>query len=199
MTSTNFGLSLFLYLAFLLSLTNAAPQQPLQPTDMTQECSKTLGDAVGVVLRSCALPVDQLKRNLTALPANPDDQIRLFVAASNTFCAANCSNDFAKATQEVESRCNTSNPPDENALWFFRHGLFGSRLICQKEGDQLCINKVIEQARQLKRLEIVLPLVMPLFTYSHMNAMIKIPSRDSHGWFEAGLSLMEDLIRLPGE
>ncbi|KAI9145205.1 hypothetical protein BKA69DRAFT_1049948 [Paraphysoderma sedebokerense] len=127
-------------------------------------------------------------------------QIKLFVAGTNALCGARCFDTVTKATQNMESKCNKTNSPDENVMWFFKHALFGGKLLCQKDGDQLCVNNAVQQARGLNLLTDVLPLVMPLITSINTDTLATIPQRNAHELFDIAATYMDSVMtKLPAE
>ncbi|KAI9145387.1 hypothetical protein BKA69DRAFT_1121757 [Paraphysoderma sedebokerense] len=194
------ALALIFYCASLISITYSSPQAA-QPgiEGLSGECSNALTGFIRTVSVSCVSELQTLQRQITANP-NPEQQFKLFFAGTSTLCGAKCFDVATQSGKIVESKCNRPNTPDENVMWFFKHALSGSSILCLKEGGQLCVNKIIDQARRTNALARVMPMVMPLITSVNAGALRAIPRSNPTQLFNIAAAYLNDVIdKLPKE
>ncbi|KAI9145204.1 hypothetical protein BKA69DRAFT_547894 [Paraphysoderma sedebokerense] len=194
MKPTTATLSLFLCWAFLVSMANAAPQQPKQPAigPITAKCTGALTNSVQTIISSCVNDLTPLA--LAPIPTNPEDQLRAFFNGTTTLCGEKCLGTFNKAVDLIDGNCSTAGSPDENVKWFFKHAQFGGKALCTKDGNQLCVNRAVEQAKGVNLATDVLPLVQSLASSINMGDLMRIPQSNPDELFNIGFNFMDRML-----
>ncbi|KAI9145214.1 hypothetical protein BKA69DRAFT_1121628 [Paraphysoderma sedebokerense] len=204
MKSTTAILSLFFYWAFLVSMTNAAPQQTKAPGKninigtLSPECDGAFRNSVQTIMSSCVSDLAPLA--FTPVPTNPEDQLRLFFNGTSTLCGSECLGTLSEVSKNINGNCSKPDSPDENVNWFFKHSLFGGRVICAKSGDQLCVNKAVEQAKDLNIGSDVLPVLQSFASSINIGELTKIPQSNQEELSNIGFNFMDRLLtKLPAK
>ncbi|KAI9141893.1 hypothetical protein BKA69DRAFT_1124576 [Paraphysoderma sedebokerense] len=178
---TSITFALVLSFAFLA---NAVPQAPQpQPGNnrtngppLSIECRTQSIKSGAMVIEPCTSAITPLlSKGEITLNSSTADKANFILTATKSICSDQCFNNARTAVKEIEGKCAAPDSRDEKLMWATQHVLFARDLFCLKEGDQLCVNKAVENAKSKNVLDKVFQVLTPP-TFTPINDTNAPPS-----------------------